>query len=71
MAQCDYWWFAGNVEWCDLKGDSCKCGGWQDSCALKGHCTVFQNMEEELPVEAQSRQRSSKFPRHVAHQEPS
>ena len=35
MAHCDYWWFAGNVEWCDLMSTSCRCGGWEDSCALK------------------------------------
>jgi hypothetical protein len=35
LAHCDYWWFAGGVEWCDLEGSNCHCGGWEDSCALK------------------------------------
>lgn len=35
MAQCEYWWFAGAVEWCDLNGSSCRCSGWEDSCVLK------------------------------------
>ncbi|MBI2843400.1 MAG: hypothetical protein HYX78_08365 [Armatimonadetes bacterium] len=35
MAHCDYWWVAGRVEWCDLLGGNCRCGGWEESCTLK------------------------------------
>ncbi|MEN6373121.1 MAG: hypothetical protein ABFD64_14040 [Armatimonadota bacterium] len=35
MSQCDYWWSAGAVEWCDLTGNSCRCSGCEDFCSLK------------------------------------
>ena len=36
VAKCDYWWCAGGVEWCDLQEGSCRCGGWEKSCELRG-----------------------------------
>ena len=35
MAHCNYWWFAGEVEWCDRESEPCKCGGWEESCAFR------------------------------------
>lgn len=35
MARCDYWWFAGGVEWCDMTGSNCRCGGGEESCLMK------------------------------------
>jgi len=36
VAHCDYWWLTGKVEWCDLVSGPCKCGGWTESCNLRG-----------------------------------
>ncbi|MDO8585680.1 MAG: hypothetical protein Q7T82_01445 [Armatimonadota bacterium] len=63
MAQCDYWWFAGEVEWCDLRGDSCKCGGWHESCYLRGKGQALAD-EKDLPVRAPSRLRQDRYARH-------
>ena len=35
VAKCDYWWVAGEVEWCDIQEAQCRCGGWVKSCALR------------------------------------
>lgn len=35
MAECHFWWRAGETQWCDMVGNSCRCGGWEESCDLK------------------------------------
>ena len=60
MARCDYWWYAGNVEWCDLRGDSCRCGGWQEACAMKLARQALQEADEETAIHIQRKHRSAK-----------
>ena len=46
--------FAGDVEWCDLRGDCCKCGGWQESCFMRGRKPITE--EDNLHLRPPSRQ---------------
>jgi hypothetical protein len=70
LAQCDYWWFAGDVEWCDMRGDSCKCGGWENACAFNKQSNLAQESNEDTPSRDSYRRRNAKFPtKHVTHTE--
>ncbi len=35
MSECRFWWRAGDVEWCDMIGEACRCGGWDERCDMK------------------------------------
>lgn len=35
MSECHFWWRAGEVQWCDMTGESCKCGGWEENCDMR------------------------------------
>jgi len=35
MSECHFWWKAGKVQWCDMTGESCNCGGWEENCDMK------------------------------------
>ncbi len=35
MSECHFWWRSGDVQWCDMNGSECHCGGWDESCDLK------------------------------------
>jgi len=37
MSECHFWWRAGHVEWCDMTGEACDCGGWEEQCDMKLH----------------------------------
>ena len=65
MAQCDYWWFAGGVEWCDLQEGPCRCGGWEESCGFRAG--KRNSMREPTPAHLRrdmSGKRLSKGARH-------
>jgi hypothetical protein len=62
LAHCDYWWFAGSVEWCDLTGGSCRCGGWEEACEMKQRRRRPTKNNTFLPFEPdfEERKRTSK-----------
>jgi len=35
MAECHFWWRAGDTQWCDMRGEACQCNGWEECCDLK------------------------------------
>jgi len=51
---CDYWWNAGEEEWCDLTGGSCECGGRQQDCSLNGKAVDAALREEEKATLAEA-----------------
>jgi len=66
LSQCDYWWFAGDVEWCDLRGGACKCGGWEESCVLKGSAVGLEELEDSEPSRLSARYRNGRSLRRSA-----
>jgi hypothetical protein len=61
LAQCDYWWFAGGTQMCDLSGTCCKCGGSEDSCALgKKREKIDKHTHFHLKGEPRVRERMSR-----------
>lgn len=47
MSECHYWWRTGEVQWCDMKGDGCQCGGWDDYCDMKHTGRRSLDLEDE------------------------
>jgi len=52
MSECNYWWRTGEVQWCDMKGDGCGCGGWDDYCDMKQSGRRALDLEDEAFSEA-------------------
>lgn len=52
MSECSYWWRTGEVQWCDMKGDGCQCGGWDDYCDMKRTGRKALDLEDEAYDEA-------------------
>ena len=51
MSECHYWWRTGEVQWCDMKGDGCHCGGWDEYCDMKQSGRRSLDLESELAGE--------------------
>ena len=66
VAQCDFWWCAGGVEWCDLLGGPCRCSGWEESCNLR--CGKRQYAREPTPSHLRRKMGEKKLSR-LAHHE--
>ena len=44
MSECNLWWKAGDVQWCDMMGDMCQCGGWDERCNMKAADDQYQQV---------------------------
>jgi hypothetical protein len=57
MSDCHYWWRAGEVQWCDMLGETCRCGGWDECCDIK--IVDNQNKKTRLVAKAHAIQMES------------
>lgn len=53
MSNCRFWWRTGDVQWCDMKGNGCRCGGWDECCDMKGMNRQAVVDVDADPVEAE------------------
>lgn len=51
MSECRLWWRSGSVQWCDMMGKSCRCGGWDEGCDMKLLAKRRQKAQEASQVQ--------------------
>lgn len=60
MEQCDYWWQDDKTEQCNLISSSCKCGGSNEHCCIKGPSIADALREEEMMTLKESSDRNQR-----------
>ena len=50
MSECNFWWRAGNTQWCDMIQKTCQCSGWDECCDMKAASRQDQKADSVIDI---------------------